>query len=60
MAARYSRAWSAHRWALITAVCMLVATTRFTHALPAANNMPPQQDIFARSHAYERFIGAQA
>jgi SAM-dependent methyltransferase len=36
---------------------MFVATDRVTHTPVAANNMPPQQDIFAESDAYERFMG---
>lgn len=47
----------AHRWAWIAALSMLVATHRVTHTPVAANNMPPQQDIFAESDAYERFMG---
>jgi SAM-dependent methyltransferase len=50
-------AMSAHRWAWIVVLCMLVATDRVPHTLVAANNMPPQQDIFAESEAYERFMG---
>jgi SAM-dependent methyltransferase len=45
-----------HRSWLI-AVCMLVATDRVTHTTTATNNMPLQQDIFAESDAYERFMG---
>jgi SAM-dependent methyltransferase len=48
---------SAHRWAWIAALSMLVATDRVTHTPVTATNMPPQQDIFAESDAYERFMG---
>jgi SAM-dependent methyltransferase len=44
-------------WAWIAALSMLVATDRVTHTPAAANNMPPQQDLFAESDAYERFMG---
>jgi SAM-dependent methyltransferase len=53
---KYSRGRSAQPWALLTAVCMLVAADRVTHVLGAVNKKP-LQDIFAQSDAYEQFMG---
>ncbi len=57
METRHSRRRSARRWAWIVALCVLVATDLVSHAHIAANNLPPQQDVFAESNAYERFMG---
>lgn len=47
----------AHRWAWVAALSLLVAAGRVTHTPASANPMPPPQDIFAESDAYEQFMG---
>lgn len=53
----YSPYQTAHRWACLVALGMLISTGRGATAPEAANDMSSQQEFFAESDAYEQFMG---
>ena len=57
MDVRCCRRRRAVHWASIVALCAGAPTGGAVPATFAANNMPQQQEIFAESDAYERFMG---